>query len=38
MGMSVQLLRGIGVAAALFGFEILGSIVATIGTRDVDVA
>jgi hypothetical protein len=36
--MSVQLLRGIGVAAALFGLSIFGSIVATIGTVDVAVA
>jgi outer membrane protein insertion porin family len=38
MGMSVQLLRGIGVAAALFGLSIFGSIVATIGTAGVAVA
>jgi outer membrane protein insertion porin family len=36
--MSVQLLRGIGVAAALFGVLIFGSIVGTIVTADVAVA
>jgi outer membrane protein insertion porin family len=36
--MSVQVLRGIGVAAALFGVLIFGSIVGTIVTADVAVA
>jgi outer membrane protein insertion porin family len=36
--MSVQVLRGIGVAAALFGVLIFGSIVGTIATADVAVA
>jgi len=37
MGMSVQL-RGIGVAAALFGLSALGPIVAMIGTAGIAVA
>src|SRR5271163_4404477 len=38
MGMSVRLLRGIGVAVALFGFVVLGPVVATIGTAGFAVA
>jgi outer membrane protein insertion porin family len=38
MGMSVRLLRGIGVAAALFGLSFFASIVPTIGTVGVAVA
>ncbi len=38
MGMSVQLLRGIGFSVALFGLGVLGPVVATIGTASVAVA
>ncbi len=38
MGMSVQLVRGIGAAAALFGLIVFGSFATAIGTANVAVA
>jgi outer membrane protein insertion porin family len=38
MGMSVQLLRGMGFAIALLGVGVFGPVVATIGTADVAAA